>query len=709
MAVLERIRGLAWVVVAVIGLGLLAFILGDVGNWFSSVSRDGEMTAFMVNGKQVKIQDYETLVNQEQERYKQMGQNLGEAESFQIRNMVYQGMVAKQVLKEESEKIGLAVSADETMDLVQGENPSPTILQYFTDPQTGAFDRAALVNFLKQINSKGATAEEQAMLNQSKAMWVKIEEDVRAERLAQKYSALVSGAVVTNKLEQEYLLKAQGSLSDIAFVQNSTSQATDLDVKVSEADAKAYYDAHQKLFTSYSGGADLDIIYATITPSAQDFANAKADIAEADKALKAGQNPSLVLEDYSDIKYQDMYYTKEDFNNPIFPADFSSFLTSAAVGEVSSIFDTGNSISVAKLMDKKVSPKSLKVSHIMLAPSTADASAPSLDSLLAIVKAEPSRFAELANSNSLDKNSAANGGEIGDLNEATATQILGQDFSNAIYSASVGVPFKFKSQYGEHIVMVTEAGESVEKFKVAFAQRTVRASSETQSAIYNQLSSFLSANKGADIDSLALNQGYQVLPNTTISADQPQLTMGIENSRSLIRWAMSAKPGEISDITECGDKYVLVKLNDSYTDGVVPFKYVKDQITEVVKNEKTVDALYEQLVAAKPSSLEAYATSITGVVDTLTAVKFNTPALASIGFEPRMNAAAAFAKPGTITPVKGISRVYLINVLNRQDDAASAADVKLQANAQRKGYVRSQVLGQIIQKAKIQDRRAKFQ
>ncbi len=709
MAVLERIRGLAWVVVAVIGLGLLAFILGDVGNWFSSVSRDEEMTAFMVNGEQVKIQDYEMLVSQEQERYKQMGRNLGETESFQIRNMVFQGMVAKQVLTEEADKIGLAVSAEETMDMIQGENPSPTIMQYFTNPQTGVFDKAAVVNFLKQINSKGATAEEQAMLDQSKAMWVKIEEDVRAERLAQKYGNLVAGAVVANKLEQAYLAKANASLNDVAFVQQTVAQATDLNIDVSESDVKAYYDAHQKLFTSYSGGADLDIIYTTITPSAQDFSSAKADIAEADKALRAGQNPNLVLDDYSDIKYQDMYFTIEDFNNPIFPADFSGFLSSAGVGEVSNIYDLGSTISVAQLIDKKVSPKTLKVSHIMLAPTGAVGNQPSLDSLLTIVKAESTRFAEIAKEYSLDTNSSVNGGELGELNEASATQFLGADFSNAIYSASVGVPFSFKSQYGEHIVMVTEAGERVEKYKVAFAQRTVTPSSETQSAIYNQMSSFLSANKSNHIDSLALNQGYQVLSHTTVSADQPQLAAGIENSRSLIRWAMNAKPGEVSDITECGDKYVFVRLNDSYSDGVIPFNYVKNQLTEVVRNEKKVDAMYERLLATKPSSLEAYASSISGVVDTLTAVKFNTPALASIGYEPRVNVAAAFAKPGTITPVKGMTSVYLINVLNRQEDLATAADVKLQLNAQRKGYIRSQVLGQVIQKAQIQDRRSKFQ
>lgn len=52
-----------------------------------------------------------------------------------------------------------------------------------------------------------------------------------------------------------------------------------------------------------------------------------------------------------------------------------------------------------------------------------------------------------------------------------------------------------------------------------------------------------------EIDSLALNKGYQVLSDIKVSADQPMLTQGIENSRSLVKWAMSAKPGEVSDIT----------------------------------------------------------------------------------------------------------------------------------------------------------------
>ena len=129
MAVLEKIRSRAVILVIAIGLGLFAFIFGDVGNWFSSLYRDSEMDAFIVNGNKVKIQDYEQAVSQTMEQYKQMNRNLSEAETQQVRNMVYQTMVSKQILSEEADKIGLTVTPAETFDLVQGDNLSPMILQ----------------------------------------------------------------------------------------------------------------------------------------------------------------------------------------------------------------------------------------------------------------------------------------------------------------------------------------------------------------------------------------------------------------------------------------------------------------------------------------------------------------------------------------------------------------------------------------------------
>ena len=46
------------------------------------------------------------------------------------------------------------------------------------------------------------------------------------------------------------------------------------------------------------------------------------------------------------MKYVDYYLPIGEFNNPIFPADFAAFLEAAPVGEVSQVYDLGQSVSV---------------------------------------------------------------------------------------------------------------------------------------------------------------------------------------------------------------------------------------------------------------------------------------------------------------------------------------------------------------------------
>lgn len=61
-----------------------------------------------------------------------------------------------------------------------------------------------------------------------------------------------------------------------------------------------------------------------------------------------------MLEDYSDIKFVDYYLPIGEFNNPIFPSEMMDFVTNAGIGEVSPIYDLGQTVSVAKLVDKGV-------------------------------------------------------------------------------------------------------------------------------------------------------------------------------------------------------------------------------------------------------------------------------------------------------------------------------------------------------------------
>ena len=108
-------------------------------------------------------------------------------------------------------KLGMGVSPEELFDMVQGENISPLIqqMQMFTNPQTGAFDKAALLNFLKQIDSDNIAsypADQQAQLIQAKNFWLFWEKNIKRQRLEQKYTTLLSKAISANSLDAKELI-----------------------------------------------------------------------------------------------------------------------------------------------------------------------------------------------------------------------------------------------------------------------------------------------------------------------------------------------------------------------------------------------------------------------------------------------------------------------------------------------------------------------
>lgn len=716
MATLEKIRSKAGCLVLGIGLAMAAFLAGDLINGGSTLLRARGMNAFYVNGKEVNINDYNARVQQVEEQMRAQGHNLDEEQTVQLRNQIYGSIVAEKILQEETKKLGLTVTPLETYNLVQGDNISPVILRnpMFANPETGTFDKTGLLNFLKQINAKdaGATPEEQAQYEKLRAMWAETEKEIRNYALSEKYNNLISKAIVANKLEVEGAVAADATITDLAYVEQKASALSDSVVTVTDADLKKYYDENIALMKTEAGSV-ADLIYANITPSDADFTAAKNDVETARQELLKGDDPALVLQEYSDVPYRDVYLTLDDLRSAGLSQSALEFVTAAEPGAVSEMMTEGTIYSAVKLQGKKSAPESLLVRHIVLAPAGSYEGQVNTDSLFNALKANPTieNFTAQAEAHSLDRNSSTNGGQIGWLTEAMATQYVSPEFSKAIYSAQVGVPFRFTSKYGEHIVLVSEAKPVVDKYNVALIVKNVEASPETQGALYNRLSSFLAQHKDdAGIDTAALNAGYQVLKDQRIFASQPYVAYGMPGSREVVRWIMQNKKGATSSIMETQGQYFIARVKGKFEAGNMPLESIKEDLTNVVRAQKKTDYLYDKLKSANCSSLSDFASQTGGVVDTLNYVKYSSRRLDAIGFQPGINAAAAYAQPGKLTPVKGNGSVFLVNVLDRQQDpnATTVEAKKAELNTGLAGMVRASALQELIKKAKIEDLRYKF-
>ena len=126
MISLENIRNRSGLLLVVIGFAMLAFILTDLMSSSNGASSATDLVVGEVGDDEIDYQVFEQRVQQTLESQRQSNPNVDIA---QVRNSVWNQVVREAILNNEFSDLGLEVSAGELFDMVQGENPYPTVKQ----------------------------------------------------------------------------------------------------------------------------------------------------------------------------------------------------------------------------------------------------------------------------------------------------------------------------------------------------------------------------------------------------------------------------------------------------------------------------------------------------------------------------------------------------------------------------------------------------
>ncbi len=710
MATLEKIRSKAGLLVLVVGLALFAFIIGDFLNSGSTYFRQSQERIAEIDGEVVKIQDYQARVDEMAEMYKmQSGSpSLPEEYMTQIRQSVFNSLVQEVVLDEATSKLGLGVCPEELFDMVQGENISPLILQMqmFTNPQTGMFDKTALLNFLKQIDADNIAsypADQQAQLIKARNFWLFWEKNIKRQRLEQKYTTLLAKAVSSNVLDAKEAYNDNVENSDIVYAMQAYSTIPDSTIDVSKGEIEKLYNQRKELYKQKEAKV-LKYIAVDIRPSKDDYDKAQADIESIKDELIKSDKVADVVNENSEIPYVDAFFPAKALD-----PEMKQFATTSEVGTVYGPVFENDKYRMFKLVDKTVAPDSVKVSHIMLAgKSEADTKALA-DSLMGALK-NGADFAELAKKYSADQ-AAQNGGELGWFTEVTALRGVNEDFKNAIFAAPLNEVSVVKSLYGTHLVKVTAKTSNVEKYKIADIDMVVSPSSKTYSNIYNELNQFVSKNNTmAKLEENAKEAGYNLISGAKVTAED-QLLGSIKNSRPVIRWAFQNDKGQISEIFECTDKFVLAAVEGTVPEGYRSLDEVAPSLRSELAAQKKGDKIAQELSAKNLTTVEAYAQAMNSSVDSVKFVNFGTYRIAGIGIEPNLNAMVSMAKVDQVSaPVKGNNGVYVFKVYARNKDNKEYNEAEQirtldASNAYRVGF---QAIQSLVNNADVEDNRIRF-
>ena len=707
MATLQKIRNRAGLLIGVIGIALLAFILGDLltsGNTFFRKLQD---RAFVVDGDIVSTGEYFDRVTEWEEFQKMIsGQaSLDENAISQIRDIVYEQMVKERLLDDQAKRLGLAVSKEELNDLVHGESISPLLQQLplFVNPETGMFDRNALVNFIATINTDESTlpADQVQMVRQYKSIWMFLENMIKYQRLEEKYGALLASAVMPNDVEAKTTFKHSQQESDFKYAVQNYYTIPDSVANVTDADIKGYYNANQHLFKTDVPMAKITYFSKEIVPSDEDFAEVEALTTEVYDRLTSTDNVASVVSEYSSTPFTDAFVAK----NMLTP-DQRAFVEAAEISDVHGPFKDGNSFKLFKYLDKTVAPDSAKIRMIGIPHSMANDSLVTafIDSLHTEV-VEGANFAEIAN----ELNPQSNGGELGWVREIDLAQ-AGQGIAEKVFSTPAGSVTKVEMPGQRSLIYVEEKTAPVTKYKLAVVNMPVIVGDKTQNNIDNELNQFVSDPEvKTNFVEKAREEGYSVVPGFSVSATDHMLGQ-IPSSRQVVNWALNGKEGAVRKF-DLSKSRIIARIDRLIPAGVAPLSEVSDFIKSMLLRDNKAEIIIENLASKNLSSMSDYADAMDSEIDSVRFVNFNTQNITNLGNEPVLNAYAAYAPLNTVmNPLKGNLGVYVINVFNREelDKEYDAKEQKAQLQANTMYRLQNQSMEVLKDKMKVVDNRYKF-
>ena len=669
MATLQSIRNHGTILLVVVGVAMLAFILGDFLNSGSSFFNKSRENVAEIAGHQVHYTEYEAAKEQLQEVYKiETGSSdINEDLTIQLRNQAWQMMLMNYTLREQAEKIGMDVTADELSDLCIGANPHQLIQQRraFYD-ETGNFNRSALVNFLNSLAQEPTSPEQVESLNQAKNYWMYWEKAVNLTYLQEKYTDLLSKMITANKLDAKYAFDSRNTTVDVQYVQQPYYAVADSLVTVTESDLKKLYNKNKNQYKQ-TPNRSIEYVSFPIIPSAEDYA-------DVEKLLKSIENDFRTKEDVAAIvnSNSDILYDGRDYSIETIPAEYKDFAFNKKIkkGDCTELSFANDTYSIARVMDCGYT-KSDSVKLVLVA------------------NGENTEDVELGWFKASD---------------------LQKNIAEPAFNSKKGTTFTVANGMGEQTFKIVDKSQATPKVKLAILSRKVTASSKTYGTLYNQAKQFIVANSNADsLHQAALAQGFSATPVYALNENSDKIN-DLKNSRPIVRWAFEAKDGQVSDVFECGDQFVVAALTEVNDSEYRSMESVRAELVIAATNNKKADYIANQLNGI--TTLEEAATLLGAEVKTAESISLSSYRLGAAGVEPAVIGAALAMEANTLsTPVKGNNGVYMLTIGEKKvAEGVLNADQEISNLNMRTSYtIPYQAVTLIEEKAEVVDNRARFQ
>ena len=585
---------------------------------------------------------------------------------------------------------------------------NPNIRQNFAGAN-GHFDENMFKSYIAQVrDNRDASEQSVEMWTQ----WLAFERAVANQAQNFKYTNAIEKAIFMPTGLAEAEIKRGDAQHPAQYVYVPYIDVNEDEIAVTDEDAKRYYNANKEDFDQEEG-RNIEFINFPLAPSESDREAVRAELATLSLEWMNQEDDSVFVNLHSDVRFQSEYYTITE----LVGTGLDTLVDGQSVGFQKGPIDLGGAFAVVKLVDRKIVPDSVKARHILIpfaGATRADASITRnpqearvlADSLFAYLEENPSAFEAVSEAFSSDIVAKEKGGDLGYFSRGS----MAKPFENFCFFKKNGSMGVVPTQFGWHVIQVTDQKGSNDVYKIGQIIREILPSEGTIQDLYNQASGYAAeAQTAEDYRVLASDKGFFLRPARNLGRFE-EVVSGLGAARRVVRWAWDEEreEGNIGLLENDGKGYVVVVLTDKLNEGTTSFELVQGQCLEAAKKDAKKALITERLENALTgaSTIEEVAAAAGKEVRTLSfrISQFN---IAGVGNEAAVVGTICGLEPGSLSGVITGENGAFVAITSPATPAPVLDYSNMAQNTQRsiRNLVGTQAYKALEEKAKIEDMR----
>ena len=701
MAVLGNLRKNSFVLIAVIGMALFAFVIAGVfdGSGFQSQEPIGK-----VNGEELSISDFRNQMDILKKSY-----NFNDLQAL---TTAWDESVRIELLNQEINELGIGSSSDH-LEYFLSQSPSFNSDERFIN-DAGLFDVNKFSNFISELKEINPEAYFQ---------WSNQENQFNNQIKANTYFNLISSGLNSTFFEGKKQYSTSNSNANISFVKIPYSSIPDSLVSVKNSEISKYIKDNPEDFEQEST-RNIDYVIFDESPSKKDqndlrlrlenLLNQREEYNQVSKlnevvpGFLTTSDLELFLSENSDIPYDSIYRPKGFFSS-----DHAQMIFNLDNNQTYGPYTDGEFLKYSKMIDKKRNGN-VRASHILVSYQGAQGASSEITRTKEDARKEARRILNLARTNPdsfssyaldfSDGPSKSNGGDLGFFQEG----MMVKPFNDYVFSNRVGRIGLVETDFGFHVIKVVAKEDVVLVGTIGLKNIP---SDRTSDSIFNIASKFeIDLGKSIDINKTASDLDFEVKSLNSIGELDHDLP-NMENQRRLVQWLFNedSSIGDYKrfDLSQGG--FVIVQINDKQDKGLMPARLASLTVTPILKNQKKAEMIISE--NKKYTTLEDLSASNNLEIINVSALNQITPVVSQAGFEPKLVGTAFGLEIGqTSNLIEGETGVYLVklNSLNSVEEIESYSAFENQLTSKLRTNLDFNIVQSLKKSADVVDNRSDY-